>query len=156
MCAVRESFSWRDRFVRDEDGTVAVEFVLWIPIIVALLATAIDAAALYITHTEMTNVARDTARRMVTGVIRSKSEAEAYAVKAMNLRDLNYGVEAIYDKDNTVEVWIGIQFSDMSIVGYGSPLAIFGTTIAAHAVMRPDPRLPFKFDDGGGGGGGNK
>jgi len=131
------------QFTRDSRGAVTVEFVLWIPIIMALLVTAIDATTLYITHTEMWNVARDTARRMVTGKIRTIADAEAYAQGAMDLRDAPYAVKASYDKDDVVEVTIAIGFNDLSIVGYGSPLTIIGTTIAAHVVMRPDKRIPF-------------
>lgn len=131
------------QILQDERAAVTIEFVLWIPIIVALLVTAIDATTLYVTHTEMWNVARDTARRMVTGKILSVSEAEAYATNAMNLRDLPYAVTASYDETDVVEVTIAINFADMSIIGYGSPLTIFGRTIAATVVMRPDPRVPF-------------
>lgn len=130
-------------FSRDERGTMTIQFVLWVPIIVGLLVIAIDATTLFVTHTEMTSVARDTARRMVSGKIRSKSDAEAYAANAMSLRDLPYAVEASYDKNNVAELRIAIAFSDLSIIGYGSPLVIFSATIMGRAVMRPDPRLPF-------------
>ena len=122
---------------------MTIEFVLWVPIVLGLLVTAIDATTLYITHTEMWNVARDTARRMVTGKLRTLDEAEAYAVNAMSLRDAPYAVNAIYDKDNVVEFQMAIGVSDISIIGYGSPIVIFGTEVAARVVMRPDRRIPF-------------
>ena len=131
------------QLIRDDRAAVTIEFVLWIPIIVALLVTAIDATTLYITHTEMWNVARDTARRMVTGRFLTEAEAEAYALNAMNLRSAPYAVEARYDENSVAEVTIAIGFSDISIAGYGSPLTIFGTTVGAHVVMRPDARIPF-------------
>lgn len=129
---------------QDERAAVTVEFVLWIPIIIGLLVTAIDATTLYVTHTEMWNVARDTARRTVTGKILSEADAEAYAADAMSLRGYPYAVKVTYDEDSVVEVAIAISYSDLSIVGYGSPLAIFGRTIAAQVLMRPDPRIPFE------------
>ena len=132
------------RFVCDEHGAVNVEFVLWIPIIIALLTTAIDASALYITHTEMWNVARDTARRMVTGKFLTEAEAEAYAFDAMSLRELPYTVQATYDPNGVVEMIIQVSFADLSIIQYGSPLMIFGRNIEARVVMRPDPRIPFQ------------
>ena len=132
------------QLIRDDRASVTIEFVLWIPIITGLLITAIDATTLYVTHTEMWNVARDTARRMVTGRFLTESEAEAYAQNAMNMRQAPYYVRATYDKNSEVEVIIAISFSDVSIMGYGSPLVIFGSNVAAHVVMRPDPRIPFK------------
>jgi len=118
------------QMVRDEQGAVTIEFVLWVPIITGLLVTAIDATTLYVTHTEMWNVARDTARRMVTGKFRTEAEAEAYAASAMNMRSAPYTIKASYDKDDVVEVIIAIGFSDISIAGYGSPLVIFGTNVS--------------------------
>lgn len=131
------------QFTRDDRAAATIEFVLWVPIILGLLVTAIDATTLYLTHTEMWNVARDTARRMVTGKILTEDDAKAYAASAPSLRDYPYSVEATYDEDGVVEVWIGIAFSDLSIIGYGSPLVIFGTNVIARVVMRPDPRIPF-------------
>ncbi len=130
-------------FISDNGGAVTVEFVLWVPIVVALVTIAIDATSLYVTHTEMWNVARDTARRITTGVIRTEADAVAHANQAMNLRDLPYVVDVSYDPDGDTSVTIMLTVKDMSIIGFGSPLTIFGGTIAAHVVMRPDPRIPF-------------
>lgn len=142
------------RFIYEERGTMTIEFVLWVPILVGLLITAIDATTLFVMHTEMSNVARDTARRMAAGSVRSEAEAEAYALSAMNMRTGPYAVEAHYDPDNVIAFRIAIAFEDLSILGYNSPLRIFGSTIRAHAVMRPDPRVPFggttEKDKGGG------
>ncbi len=80
---------------------------------------------------------------MVTGKILTEADAEAYAVAAMGLRDFPYTVVAHYDPNTVVEVRIGMSFSDLSIMGYGSPLVIFGTDMTARVVMRPDPRVPF-------------
>lgn len=134
------------RFARDERAAVTIEFVLWIPIIVALLTIAIDATALYITHTEMWNVARDTARRITSGKIQSEAEAEAYAVQAMSLRDFTYLVDVEQDPNGTTWVALGLWVKDMSIIGYGSPLTIFGGLVNARVVMRPDPRIPWEPD----------
>ena len=131
-----------NRFRRDETGSMTVEFVLWVPIIVALLVTMIDATTLYVTHSEMWNVARDTARRMVTGNLQSRAEAKAYAVNAMNLRDFPYDVDVTFDPAKTFEVMITLSVNDMSIIGY-SPLTIFGVDMAARVIMRPDPTVDF-------------
>jgi len=130
--------------LRDERGAQTVEFVLWVPIIVALVVIMVDAATLYITHTEMWNVARDTARRMVTGKILTEADAEAYALDAMSLRDWPYAVEADYDESGVVQFLMALEVGDISIIGYGSPLTIFGGTVRARVVMRPDPRIPFQ------------
>lgn len=136
-----------DRFCRDEKGSATIEFVLWVPIIVALLTIVIDATTLYITHNEMWNVARDTARRMVIGIL-SEDDAKQHAVDAMDLRDFPYYVDASYpedpkDPDSVVSVTIALSVRDMSILGYGSPLTLFAHDMAARVIMRPDPRVTY-------------
>ena len=143
------------RFTRDETGAMTIEFVLWIPIIVALLTILIDATSLYVTHTEMWKVARDTARRMVTGKVRTEADAEAYALASMRLRGLPYVVDASYDAAKTAQVSVMLATADLSIMGVVSPMRIFGTTMEARVVMRPDPRIPFG-ETGGGGNGNNE
>ncbi len=149
-----------DRFRHDEKGSATIEFVLWVPIIVALLTIVIDATTLYITHNEMWNVARDTARRMVTGNLLTEPQAEQYAVDAMELRDFPYFVRADYDDSDPthpeVAVTIALSVGDMSILGYGSPLTLFAHDMAARVIMRGDPLVPFDSSAGGGGGGGEE
>ena len=53
-------------FLRDETGAVTIEFILWVPVFVGLLVFVTDASIIYLTHSEMWSVARDTARRMTT------------------------------------------------------------------------------------------
>ena len=143
-----------DRFRRDETGALTIEFVLWVPLFMALLVIVIDATTIYVTHTEMWNVARDTARRMVTGHVENVSEAEAYAHNALNLRQLyNYDVDIYYEEDVSAEVIIRFGVADMSILGYGSPMTLFGGTMWARVIMRPAPNADFDFSSSGGSGG---
>lgn len=159
-----------DRFLRDEHGSVTIEFVLWIPVILVLVAIVIDATTIYVTHTEMWNVARDTARRMVTGSIRSEEQAVDYATAHRTIRlERPYCVDANYDPaNNMVEVVIGIRVENATALGIGSFLyqrvLRRGGDMLARVVMRPDPNMTDMFDDtpaggqcgnsGGGGGGG--
>jgi len=46
------------------DGTVTVEFVVWIPILLIILAFTADACQLYLIQADVWSVARDAARRM--------------------------------------------------------------------------------------------
>ena len=85
-------------FLRDERGSQTIEFVLWIPIIGALMVLITDAFLLYMTHTEMWNVARDTARRMTTKNLVTKAEAEAYASSQLTFFEYPYTVNATYDE----------------------------------------------------------
>lgn len=131
-----------DRFLRDEKGSVTIEFILWIPVIVALLALVIDVTTIYITHTEMWNVARDTARRMAKGDL-TPAEAEAYAADAMGLRDLPYTVDAGHDTTNdVVQVVIRLRLEETTIIGswmFTAPMTLLGGDMVARVVMRALP-----------------
>lgn len=47
-----------------DDGTVTVEFMLWVPLIFTIILFSIDVALIYLKQADMWNVARDQARRM--------------------------------------------------------------------------------------------
>ena len=51
-------------FGRGTDGTVTVEFIVWIPILVLILAFTADACQLYLIQADIWSVARDATRRM--------------------------------------------------------------------------------------------
>lgn len=142
------SMDWLGRFRRDETGSATIEFVLWVPILLTMLVIVVDVTTLYITHSEMWNVARDTARRMVTGNLLTEVQAEQHAADSMALRDFPYCVEANYpdgpiDPGSVVEVIIAFNVKDISLLGYGSPLTLFGGDMMARVSMRPDPLVPF-------------
>ena len=126
-------------FLRDDRGSQSIAFVLWIPIFVGLLIIVMDATTLYITQTEMENVARDTARRMIKGL--PPAQAEAHALNAMGLRDFPYTVFATFDPVIGADVTIAVQTGTISILGYLNPLTISGTTLGARVIMRPDPTV---------------
>ena len=61
---------WKLRaFISDDRGMATIEFVLWVPVYVILLVAVTDASILYLTHSEMWNAARDTARRISVGAM---------------------------------------------------------------------------------------
>jgi Flp pilus assembly protein TadG len=129
-------------FLRDDRGSQTIEIVLWIPIFVALLVIIIDASMLYLTQTEMWNVARDTARRMTTGVLKTEVDAQVYANEQLNLYRNNsglYSVDASYDP--VVRVVISVGAGDTSFTGFRYlGFTIFGGPVSAQVVMRPGPK----------------
>lgn len=150
-------------FVSDERGAMSVDFILWLPLFLSLLMLVTDASILYMTQTQMWNIARDTARRMTTQQIRSVTEATCYAKAKLSVYpDLNFTVQpASTTQYNTVN--ISLPVNDASV--FGNFLGkVRGKTIHAKVTMRADPTkseaLPTDgeclFGTGGGGGGGPK
>jgi Flp pilus assembly protein TadG len=139
-------------FLRDQRGSQTIEFILWVPMIMALLAIVIDTTTLYVNQKEMENVARDTTRRVILGEFGSAAEAQAYAANTMSNPDLPYTVDVQYDPLVGAQTTISIGTPDISILGYGSPLMISGTSLAARVTMRSDPKIAFAGASSGGGG----
>ena len=72
-------------FLNDERGSETVQFVAFVPLFVFLLVIVTDASFLYLTNSEMWNVARDTTRRMVAGQITSAQDAEDFAAERLKM-----------------------------------------------------------------------
>lgn len=68
-------------FLRDDRGSATVEFVLMVPMFTGLLMLMTDASMLYLQHSKLMNVSRDTAR-IVSRYAMTAAEAEAYAKQA--------------------------------------------------------------------------
>jgi Flp pilus assembly protein TadG len=138
-------------FLRDDRGSQSIEFVLWLPIIGALLVIISYASILYTTHTEMWNVARDTARRMTIGLyddgvsgVMDGAAAIDYAQSQLKLYDLfgtGYDVQATEDTvTETMTVVITLGVTDGSYdAGFFGAFSLVGGTLAARVVMRAEP-----------------
>lgn len=66
------------RFFGDESGSASIEFVLMAPLFTALLLLFADASLLYIRHSTLLNISRDTAR-IVSRYAMTADEAQIYA-----------------------------------------------------------------------------
>ena len=139
-------------FLRDDKGSQTIEFVLWLPIIGALLVIISYASILYTAHTEMWNVARDTARRMTTGVLEPGVPAEDYAKSQLRLYeffdsgdDSRYDVVATKEPEpgaSTMTVVITLDVANGSFDGgYLGSFTLVGGLMSARVVMPipPDP-----------------
>ncbi len=145
-------------FLRDDRGSQTIEFVLWLPIIGALLVIISYASILYSTHTEMWNVARDTARRMTTGVfdvkigeewVLDEAKAMAYAQEQLRLYEFfgsGYEVTATENPDPsnpdtsrmTVVITLGVTDGSFD-AGFFGAFTLVGGMLAARVVMRAEP-----------------
>ncbi len=89
---------WRDR-----DGAAAVEFAFIVPILLLLFSGIVQFGAIMFLENHMTNVARETTRRVAVGEL-NETDAESSAQQAL----VNWGVT--YDVDvATIDVGGGNQ-----------------------------------------------
>lgn len=123
-------------FARGERGSITVEFVIWMPVFLVILAFIADACLLYLMQADMWNVARDTARRMTTGQL-NKPEAETYAKNQLLYSNKPYIVTATQGADDVVEITIPV--ANASVFGV---LAAYGSftnaTLRARVTMRAE------------------
>ena len=123
-------------FLRDEKGAVTIEFVLWVPIFVGLFIFVTDASIIYLTHSEMWNVARDTTRRMTTEQITNGVEARDYAAAHLFLGSRTYVIDPDFGGEMNVTIAIGLD--DAAIFGFFFK-PILGQTLVASVTMRQEP-----------------
>ena len=125
------------RFIRDQTGTATIEFVLWVPVYVILLVAVTDASILYLTHTEMWNAARDTARSISVGTLNAAG-APDHAGKKLLLSGRTYTL-AVSDTGPVI-VEISVNVGDASVFGFFKP--VLGRELNARVVMWKEWPLP--------------
>ncbi len=123
-------------FLRDEKAAVTIEFVLWVPIFVSLLVFVTDASIIYLTHSEMWNVARDTTRRMTTRQLTTVTEARDFAAARLFLGERTYVIDPDFGGEMNVTIAIGLD--DATIFGFFFE-SILGKSLVASVTMRNEP-----------------
>ena len=124
-------------FLRDEHGSATIEFVLWIPIYVIILVAVTDASILYLTHTEMWNTARDSARRISVGAM-TAADVPDRAREKLLLAGRTYTVAASETNQVIVEISVGV--GDASIFGFYGP--VLGRQLTARVEMMKEREPP--------------
>jgi Flp pilus assembly protein TadG len=126
------------RLWRGERGTVTVEFVLWIPIFLIILAFTADACKLYLTQANMWDVARDTTRRMSIGQYCDATTAQTYAQGQLYFGALSYTFNVTKGTVDTVE--ISTPIASASVFGLLASYGGFSAgTLDAKVVMPSEP-----------------
>ncbi len=105
---------------RDEAGAAAVEFAMILPILVLMLTGIIQVGMLMFVQNQMTNVARETSRRIAVGEL-TNAAAQQYARDSLVFPSANFAVvitgpdpASPNPKDITVD--IRVPFSEVSLV----------------------------------------
>src|SRR5215475_9601986 len=139
--AIPFRFRRGNRFLAGNEGSVTVEFVIWIPVLLVILAFTADACLMYLVQADMWNVARDTVRRMSTGQITTIADAKTYASGQMLYSTKPYVITPTFaataNGDDIIDITLPV--SQASVFG---TLASFGgfssATLEAKVTMRSE------------------
>lgn len=126
--------------VRDEKGAVTIEFTMLVPYFIFLMIFFADAAVMYLTHSEMYNVARDAARRMATGQLKTQDDVAAYAATHLFLGSRTYNVHTGFG--NTRFVAVEVPVYQAAIFGFFFRPILGENLIATATMVRERPLLP--------------
>ena len=124
------------QFLRDEQGSATIEFVLWVPVFVVLLVATVDATILYLHHTEMWNVSRDVARRVAVGDM-AEGDIVNVVQNELFLYSDAYTVATSDPTDLDVVIAIQTSIADASVFGFFKP--VLGENLVAMVTMRREP-----------------
>jgi Flp pilus assembly pilin Flp len=124
------------RFMSREEGSTSIEFVLWLPLLVAVLMVAVDASVLYMRQSNLWQVSRDTAR-IVSRHGMTEGIAEAYARSEVQFGDYVPAVDVVID-GQLVTVSMAASLDQVA------PLGIFnfavGDLLVASITQSMEPR----------------
>lgn len=123
-------------FVRDEAGAVTIEFTTLVPAFIMMLVFFTDASLIYLTHTEMFNVARDLARHMATEELRTADAVRGHAAAHLFLGQRTYLVDASFGGEMRVTIAVGVDEAAIFGAWFGP---ILGRQLVASVAMRREP-----------------
>ena len=127
-----------DRLLRDEKGAVSIQFTVIVPFFILMLVIFTDLAVIYLTHSEMYNVARDAVRRMSTGELTTEDQVVAYAAEHLHLGNRQYYVHSGFSGEMRIAVVLPVR--EAAVFGVDTFMgAILGESLIATATMRREP-----------------
>ncbi len=96
-----------------------------------------DASIIYLTHSEMWSVARDTTRRMTTEQITTRAQAADWAASHLFLGSRTYVIDP-ESVSSVLNIPIAMGLDDAAICGFFFK-PIMGKSLVASVTMRKEP-----------------
>lgn len=137
MASIKAALRALRAFGTRTDGGVTVEFVLWLPVFVSVIALSTDASMMFMRQSNFWNVSRETARIVSRHGLDSVA-AEQYAASNARFGDYTPNVSVLVDSlSSTVTVTITGRAEKMAPFGVIS-LAT-GNTVSASVTQTLEP-----------------
>ena len=123
------------RYRQQEDGSVTVEFVLWIPILVLLISLTADAALLFGAKANVLRVVQDANRAASIGrlgpVDEMTVEAQDFVRARIGFMAANATITSVVIGNNVISTTVVIPSNDLIATGFLGRLANINITINA-------------------------
>lgn len=123
------------KFKKDADGSVTIEFVLWVPLFVFFLLLVVDASVVFMTQSNYWSVSRDTARLVARHALTADA-ASTYAASNALRSNVTPDVD-VEISSSTVTVTIAAPAS--RIAPFGMLDFVIGSTVNASITQTLEP-----------------
>lgn len=122
------------RHTSREDGGVTVEFVLWVPIMIALLVLVVDVSLMFYQQSVAVRVVHDANRAYALGRVSSTSALESMIMERLVNASPNVQVTASVS-DGIVTAQAAMPASDLDAVGWFSALSSVNVTVRSQHLV---------------------
>jgi Flp pilus assembly protein TadG len=118
-------------FKRNDEATVTVEFVIWVPVFVMILMLVVDASMLFVEQSNFWGIARDTARRVsINSMTMAQADTWATAEAAFGSTTPDVTVANV---SGNVRVTISTPFRNVDVFGI---MGLSGLNLVAQVTQR--------------------
>lgn len=106
----------RQKFRRDESGSITAESVLWIPVYMVFFALIADVSLMLHAQAKATRIAQDANRHASTGYLVTESEIENMVGASMASISPNATIDSTIGSE-TIATTIQMPSTDLQVVG---------------------------------------
>lgn len=117
-------------FARADSGSVSVEFVLWLPLLLSVIAITADASLAFGSRSTILRVIQDTNRAVSIGKITDMQKAED-AITAALVNIAPHAVVSTTVTEGLISSVVTVPISDLTTLGLISKIQNFELTVAS-------------------------
>lgn len=121
-------------FRRTESGGLTVEFVLWLPMMVALLALVADVSMIFYQQSYAVRVVQDANRALSLGRIKDVDELQTMVASTLSYMSPNIDVKSAV-VDGVISTSAAMPASDLDAVGWFTALSKVQVTVQSQHLM---------------------
>lgn len=117
-------------FLRDEKGSVTIEMVMWLPVILFLFCLIADASLIFGKQAQVMRVVQDANRALSVGRLQTDSDAEAYIASQIAWMT-DRAVISTSVSGGVISSTVSIPARDMTATGFISTFTSLTVSVTA-------------------------